>query len=61
MKVKIHWNPYIERWVMCDFLGKNMLEFPDCGNFNIKYPGLSKKGINIVEDPTGTVLIQGTE
>jgi hypothetical protein len=46
---------------MCDFLGKNMLEFPDCGNFNMKYPGLSKKGVNIVDDPPGKVLIQETE
>jgi hypothetical protein len=65
MKVKIHWNPFIERFVMCDMLGKNMLEFPDCGNFNVKYPGLRKGTIrpdgtpsivNVVDDPPAKVL-----
>ena len=57
MKVKLHFNPYQERWVMRDMLGRNMMEFPDCGNFSAKYPGVLKGVINVVEDPTATVLL----
>ena len=56
MKIKLHWNPWIERWIMRDMLGNNMYEFPDCSNFKMKYPDLSKNLVNIVED-TPSILV----
>jgi hypothetical protein len=56
MKYKFHWNPFLERWIQCDMLGKNMYEYPDCMNFNYKFPGLKKDVVNIVDDAPAVVV-----
>lgn len=43
MKVKIHWNRYLEKFVITDLRGRNIYEFPDCANFNHVFPRLNKK------------------
>lgn len=43
MKIKIHWNKYLEKFVITDLRGKNVYEFPDCANFNMVFPALNKK------------------
>lgn len=52
MKIKLHWNPYLERWIMKDILGRNIYEYPDCSNFHIMFPMCNKKTINIFEMPS---------
>jgi hypothetical protein len=65
MKFKMHWNPFVGEWFLCDMLGQFMEKLPDCGNFRLKYPGL-KKGtilpdgtpsvINVIDDSPATVV-----
>ena len=31
--ITLSWNPYLERWIAKDILGRNLYEFPDCGWF----------------------------
>lgn len=56
MKIKMHWNPWLERWILRDMLGANMGELADCPRFRIKYPGMSKDDVNVVEDSPGVVV-----
>lgn len=41
--VNLHWNTFIERWVIKDILGRNCYEMPDCGWFRQLFGDLDKE------------------
>jgi hypothetical protein len=46
--VTLHWNAYIERWVIQDILGRNCYEMPDCGWFRQLFGDLDKESKHTV-------------
>jgi hypothetical protein len=45
MIIHLRWNDLIERWIMTDTNNYNVMELPDCVNFNRIFQG-AKKGVN---------------
>ena len=44
--ISLRWNPYVEEWIMCNGIGREMYRFRDCVNMNILYKGLDKTRVN---------------
>lgn len=55
MSVKIHWNCWLERWVIRDMLGQNCYEMPDCAWFRRVFPDLDKTMVNVRPLPCSPV------
>jgi hypothetical protein len=49
--IRLSWNGHLERWILKDFLGGNLFELPDCGNFRSYYGLLDKTKEYIVKMP----------
>jgi len=43
MKIILHWNKYIERYVITDTHGNQIFTVPDCLNINRLFRGVNKK------------------
>lgn len=55
MKIKLHWNKYIERWVLKCSFGHNLYELPDCMAFNMLFKDIDKEKENIYELTAGKI------
>lgn len=53
---RIRWMPKERIWEMSDEDDDFIESFKGCKNFRRKYPGLSKDGVNVYDDPPATKI-----